>query len=174
MSQVARFAVDTVGALSALVKEGKWLQCLVVLYSAIDTLAWSTVPQGDVRRTDFISWVERYMRPQEQLGCTAADLYAARCGLLHSSSAQSRMSRSGEATELWYATSEDRVPQLQGFAERKGANAKVVGITPLVQAFADGSQAFVEQLADDPSLEATVSRRIRAWLGFFASPNLDH
>jgi hypothetical protein len=169
---VARFVLDAVDAMSTLVKDGKWLQALIVLYSAIDTLAWSTLPDGDVSGPDFCKWVTIYMDPSKRLGCTAEDLYAARCGLLHSSSAQSRMSRQGKAAELWYATCAARVPSLQQFALHKGSTAKIVGIVPLVEAFAEGTEQFMEALAADQQLEQVVNRRISAMPAFIPSPSL--
>jgi len=62
--------------------------------------------------------------PQTQVGCTPDDLYAARCGLLHSGSAESRLSREGKASPLWYVTDRRKIPLLQEFAQRKGATAK--------------------------------------------------
>jgi len=169
MSGVAAFVLDTIDALSLLVGAGKWRQALVVLYSAIDTLAWSTLVDGDVTRSDFCAWVNSYMDPPATVQCTAEDLYAARCGLLHSSSAGSRLSREGKAAELWYATSADRVPVLRRLAHEKGHSAKIVGITPLVEAFADGARRFVETLAADRALDARVNARVALWLGFVRS-----
>lgn len=173
MSQVARFILDTIDAISTLVKAGKWLQALVVLYSAIDTLAWSTRSGGDVTRSDFCDWVSAHMAPSNQLGCTAEDLYAARCGLLHSGASESRLSREGKATELWYATSSDRVAWLQKFASKKGLSVKVLGITELVEAFADGARQFVEDLGADRQREEQVNDRVRRWLGFVPSASLE-
>jgi hypothetical protein len=49
-----------------------------------------------------------------RLGCTAEDLYAARCAIVHSGAAESKMSREGKASEIWYDTS----PKLPAFSKR--------------------------------------------------------
>src|SRR5216683_5888041 len=104
MNAVDQFGMDTVGAVSTLVTANQYMQALVLLYSAIDTLAWVSRSAGNVTRADFCRWVDVYMQPQSRLGCTAEDLYGARCSILHSSAAESKLSREGRVNELWYVT----------------------------------------------------------------------
>lgn len=68
---------------------------LALLYSGIDTLAFLRAPVGakEVKRDDFIEWCDRYMVPFLQSAVTGIDLYGARCGVLHTSSAASRLGR---------------------------------------------------------------------------------
>lgn len=106
MTRIAQFGLQTLEAISCLIKANHYMQALVILYSAIDTLAWSTRSSGDVTRDDFCRWVTQYMQPEANLGCTAKDLYGARCALLHSGSAESKMSRDGAAMEIWYGDGE--------------------------------------------------------------------
>jgi len=71
---------------------------VVLIYSGIDSMAYLAMPVNriDVRRKDFIDWAERYIRfpCKEQL--TGADLYGARCAMLHTYSVYSKMSREGK------------------------------------------------------------------------------
>lgn len=161
--------MDTVDAVTELVKANHYVQALVVLYSAIDTLAWSSRDAGDVTRSDFCGWVSRYMDPTVQLGCTPEDLYAARCGLLHSSAAESKLSREKHASELWYATSPHSVPGNQAFAQRVGASAKVLYFTALLTAFSQGVMHFSDELSSDETRRRETAERIRRWLRFVPS-----
>jgi hypothetical protein len=160
---IDRFTFETVDAVSLLI-EGN-LQALVVMYSAIDTLAWSMRAEGDVTRQDFISWVEAYF-DLKTLGCEAADLYAARCGLVHSASAESNLSRKGDATPVYYATDPASAAHLHDWVDELGTNAKVVGVTALLASLITASEKFSDALDADPSLNDLVSRRVRSWLGF--------
>jgi len=56
------------------------LPALILMYSAIDTMAWLNRDEEheDVTRSDFILWVETFLLPDSGLSCTAIDLYAAR------------------------------------------------------------------------------------------------
>ena len=88
---------------------GNVLPALVLLYSTIDCMVWITRPattdepqNEDVTRTDFKHWCSDYMNPDATLGCSAVDLYAARCSVLHTQISQSRLSREAGARELCY------------------------------------------------------------------------
>jgi hypothetical protein len=173
MNAVDQFGMDTVGAVSTLVTANQYMQALVLLYSAIDTLAWVSRSAGDVTRADFCRWVDVYMQPQSRLGCTAEDLYGARCSILHSSAAESKLSREGRVNELWYVTSPHAVTRLEAYVQKVGAQAKVVYFSSLVAAFADGIMQFSDDLAADPSQHAQCSERLKRWLRFLPTGALE-
>ena len=173
MTGIDRFGIETVDAISHLVKANRYLQALVILYSAIDTLAWASRKEGDVTRSDFCRWVSAYMTPESQLGCTPQDLYGARCGLLHSSGAQSKSSRKREASELWYATSANSVPKIQAFVQQIREGAKVLCITDIIDAFAQGVVKFSDEVSRDETRRRETEERIRLWLGFVPAVSLE-
>jgi hypothetical protein len=76
------------------------------------------------------------------------------------------MSRTGSATELWYATAPKSVPVLRASIERKGHNAKVVCTVDLVAAFGEGVLRFSDDLAHDDVAQQRAAERIKVWLGF--------
>jgi len=169
LTRIEQFGLTTLDAINALAKSGHYAQVLTVLYAAIDTMAWSSRKDGDVTRQDFIGWVDKYMDPQRSLPCTPEDLYAARCGVLHSGAAGSRLSREGKAVELWYVTAATSTADLESFMKKKGVNAKVVSATNLVAAFGAGVLAYAEDLAQDQKRQAEVEKRIGQWLTFIPS-----
>jgi len=79
--------------------------CLVLLYSTIDAAAAleRDHPDSDVTGRQFIAWADRYLIQRGFVSCSAVDLYAARCGVLHTFSAASRRSRGGTAERIAYA-----------------------------------------------------------------------
>ena len=83
-----------------------WLSALKLIYSGIDNLAWlSRVhDRPNVEKKDFMDFVNKYLLPGSGLRCSSEELYSARCGLLHSNTAESEISRSGRARYLSYAT----------------------------------------------------------------------
>ncbi|MCL4261915.1 MAG: hypothetical protein KJ069_01800 [Anaerolineae bacterium] len=166
MNLIDRFTLDTVNTISLLVKENLYTQALIILYSAIDTLAWADKPSGDVTRSEFCAWVSKYIEPDKNLGCTSEDLYAARCALVHSSATQSKMSREGQASEIWYATSPSSVQPLQEFAKRQKAKAKIVYFTDLLACFVEASHSFASEISRDESRQIIVDNRIRQWIRF--------
>lgn len=169
MNDIDQFGMEAVDAFVHLAKANHWLQGLVVLYSAIDTLAWASRSGGDVSRADFCRWVSAYMNPSVELGCTSGDLYAARCALLHSSTAESKMSRAGQVSELWYVTSPYSAAAIGSLAQRVGSDAKVLNTTALIGAFSRAVEKFSDELSSDETRFRAASERIRRWLRFVPS-----
>ena len=83
-------------------------KCLVsgvaLMFAAMDALASLTRPVKvlETDRDHFIRWADSYLRPAESVGCSATDLYSARCGVLHTHSSGSRLQQHGEARHLIY------------------------------------------------------------------------
>lgn len=122
---------------------------LMLTYATIDIMAWLDRDEShqDVRRCDFIKWVETYLLPNSQLSCTAIDLYAARCSLIHSYSAESRLSREGNASEIFYAwgTADER--DLQKLIDLEGSRgAKAVQVEKLLAALKQGVKQFITKV----------------------------
>ena len=124
---------------------------LTLLYVGIDTLGWlAASPERDDAKAAFMDWCEKYLlrrlRSIEGQPLTALDLYAAPCGVLHTSSPVSKLGREGDAHEVWYE-----------FRGRAGfnlmANVKlqpiVLDIERFAVAFQEGSVAFITDLQRD-------------------------
>src|SRR5664280_369361 len=79
------------------------LPCLILLYSGIDVFASLEAQPGQSTKDAFLYWVEAYMLKGRSLSCSALDLYAARCGIIHAFSWSSDLSRSGKARKIMYA-----------------------------------------------------------------------
>jgi hypothetical protein len=64
-------------------------QCLVSaispMFSTLAALAALDRPSNEqsTNHRFFEDWARKYVRPNDSLGCCAKDLYAARCGVLH-------------------------------------------------------------------------------------------
>ena len=78
---------------------------IILIYTGIDFLASLTRPEGqqEVKSDDFIRWAEQYMSCKETLGVRGIDLYAARCGVVHSYRISSRLYRRAKANRIAYA-----------------------------------------------------------------------
>src|SRR5271155_2141189 len=84
------------------IKHKLHLPALVLIYSGIDTAGWLDSPERDATKGSFMNWVNNYLLKAKALRCTAIDLYAARCGLLHTFSPDSRLSFEGKARRICY------------------------------------------------------------------------
>ena len=136
---------------------------LVLVYSGIDTLAWldRRHAEPDVTGSDFVTWVDTYMLPDKRIQCTSADLYGARCGLVHTFSPLSSRSRSGAAKEIYYSWGTARMENLQLNIDLEfGKEQKVaIHIDSLVEALRDAIRAFYEELGGNPEWQAKVFDR---------------
>lgn len=81
---------------------------LVLIYTAIDTLAWAAYSEKTKEvRVRFTSLCDEYVLPGANLQCTALELYAARYSILHSLGWESELSKSGKARSVFYSFGTD-------------------------------------------------------------------
>lgn len=122
------------------------LPALILIYSTIDIMAWLNRDEDhdDVMRSDFLSWVDCFLMPDSGLSCTSTDLYAARCSLLHSYTAESKLSREGKASQIFYVWGAAQDQDLQEIIDRVNTrNAKAVHVDKLLAALKLGIGRFL-------------------------------
>lgn len=122
------------------------LPALILIYSTMDTMAWLNRDEThyDVTRSDFLSWVETFLLPDSGLSCLSIDLYAARCSMLHSYSAESKLSREGKASQIFYAWGNANEKELQRLIDTANThNAKAIHIDRLYMALKVAVQRFL-------------------------------
>jgi len=128
---------------------------LMLTYATIDIMAWLDRDENheDVTRSDFIKWVETYLLLNYQLSCTAIDLYAARCSLIHSYTSESRLSREGGATEIFYAwgTADERNLQ-EAIDLSDKHDAKAIHVDKLLTALKRGVEQFLANVHHNPMI----------------------
>ena len=133
---------------------------IILLLSAIDAMAYVAMPehQDDVTKTDFIDWAEKFIRFQGREQLTGADLYGARCAMLHSYGARSRMSRKGECRVIVWMDIGD--PPIKQSEITPGYVA--VSIQALRTAVFEGINHFLIDVFRDPKSKRAelVNRRL--------------
>ena len=133
------------------------IPALVLLYWAIDGMAWVSVSgdRHDVNSTDFKTWVESYLLPDSHLDCDADDLWAARCGVVHSQIMDSRKAREGRARHIWYHIG----PGNRYFIpihEVSKQQPLTISIDVFVAAFRQATKRFFEAIERDSEIEKRV------------------
>lgn len=154
---------DLVSAVTLCQRQKLAVPSLLLLYAAIDIAGW--LDAGDTERSvrvRFTRWVDRYMSPAD-LGCTALELYAARCGLLHTFTGESDLAERGAVRRLMYAWGNADVEALRDAIRRFGAPVtgawEAVRVDAILAAFARGLSRFLEELDADPPRGASVNVR---------------
>lgn len=130
-----------------------------LIYSGIDTMAYLNTPAGqlDVERKDFISWVERYIKfpCKEQL--TGLDLYGARCAMLHTYSARSKLSREGKCRMVCYM--DKGIPEIR--CKPGIDDLVIVSVSALADAFFKGIDEFLVVLFANKEKAAVAEERLK-------------
>src|SRR5690554_3352043 len=88
-------------AISSSVEAHLILPSLILIYTTIDVCAWLECddPQVGVR---FEKWCDTHLLPRSKIRASGSDLYGARCGVLHTLSAESEKSKRGSARQVIY------------------------------------------------------------------------
>lgn len=139
--------------------KGQTTPTILLIYATIDILASLARPTNrpDTDRQFFKDWVTEYILSDSQLPCNADDIYAARCGLLHTLTAESREARLGYARMINYV-GDNQLPA-QAVQDRNDPSCTkdiFVGTTAFVNAFFTACKRFEERVISDPDLRNRV------------------
>jgi hypothetical protein len=134
---------------------------LILIYSAIDTVGWLNSADEHATRTSFIKWVDTYLLKAKPLKCSALELYAARCGLLHTFSADSRLSSERKARRIFYAWGTAIVQDLQRSIDliNKSTECVAVHVNDLYEGWRLGVLHFTEELEKDHERKLRVHEK---------------
>ena len=173
-SALEKNLVDIIKSIELCLNAKLQLSSLVLLYSGIDIVAWLNRPVSKERATrkDFINWADDYLLPNTNIKYEAIDLYAARCGIVHSYSFSSRLSKKGEAKEIYYSYGKANIKSLQNDIDRRPKkNAVAIHINDLLEAFKEGIEKFKLSIKNDKEKEKIVCGRANKY--FFVNMSSD-
>lgn len=137
------------------------MPALILIYSGIDIFASLGRPadKDNATRKDYIEWCENYIIPQGKISCSGVDLYAARCGVVHTYTMESSLSEEGKAKQIVYAWGNRKPDDLQEVIDKVGFTQRVIHIDILAEVFREGASIFLSELDSDPErAELVVSR----------------
>ncbi len=139
---------------------------VILIYAGMDAMAFLDLPetQTEVQRKDFISWAEQYIRfpCKEQL--TSADLYGARCSMLHAYGVVSRMSYAGKCRMVGYV--DKNVPEVI-YNPTISKDLVLVSILALKNAFFKGIDKFLKDAFSNREKAHIVEKRLKTFVHDF-------
>jgi len=141
-----------------------YLSVLTLIYAAIDNLAFLDMPESQQRVTgqDFIRWVDKYLSPEHSLGCTASDLYSARCAIVHTLTTESNKVRKRTAQRVFYAWGTARViPKTKIDDLWPSETIVMIKIDDLVQALFRGMEQFWLDVFSNEEAYSRVFARLK-------------
>jgi hypothetical protein len=133
---------------------------VILIYSGIDTMSYLNMPlnKQDVTKSDFITWVDNYMKFPGREQLTGLDIYGARCGMLHMYSAFSRLSREGKCRNIGYMDNADP-PVI--YNPNVNKDLVLVAVPALAEAFFAGVNEFLIDLFADKKKGGMAEKRFK-------------
>jgi hypothetical protein len=148
---------------------------LILTYSAIDIAGWLNCDDPNATVEDsFTAWTDRYLLRARPLNCTALELYGARCGLLHTMTANARLIAEGRGRHVAYAWGGADVNHMQTLIDRRGVEGRlaVVHMRDLYEAWRGGLLLFQQELGTDSPRAARVYGRAGQFFDTFSTEDV--
>ncbi len=138
--------------------------CLALLYIGIDATSSLEITSYKNTKDAFISWTQRYIINTGKILCTATDIYAARCGIVHSFAADSKLSSSQDAKKIFYAWETAKSEKLQTVIEiTKENNIISIHMRDLIDAFRCGLADYYDEITSDSERLAVIEKATDNW-----------
>ncbi len=133
-----------------------FISTLKLIYSAIDNLAYLGTRKLSVSNSDFIKWDNLFLLPDSSLPCTAEELWASRCGLLHQNTVATCNLSSG-TKKIFYAwgtaNPEDGLKHVNSAGREQ---CRFVNINYLQNALKKGMLTFLKTISSNSQLKQSV------------------
>lgn len=152
-------------AIEESLEKRRLMPCLVLLYTGIDVVSSLERLCGKTAKEAFTAWADSYLLRIRPLPCTALELYAARCGVLHTFTSDSDLSRKGRVRQIFYAwgnADENELQECAGILQR--ADCVALHVRDLIDAFRHGLATYLDELSQDEGRQDVVSKQAGMWL----------
>ncbi len=141
------------------------MSAVTLIYAAIDAMAGLTRPVDKVETdsTYFKDWAERYFLRFLDQPVTPAELYGARCGVLHAHSPESRVSRDRTGKTVVCKWRHGHRPDDPLLAARTSTSI-ILEVEALLEAFDRGIELFHNRIDAEPDLKLRVDHHVQELL----------
>ncbi len=152
---LAEHIVKSNTAMEVLFRNQHHESALILLFSWVDRLAWLSIENEHSSGQDFKRWLNTYLFVEGQkLPCNANDLWASRCALLHTGTAEARDVKSGKARSVFYYGGQIEVTA-------KNSNEQVyVNVGHLHVGLIEASKQFLIHLEKNTDELAIANRKL--------------
>jgi len=165
MNQLLTNLVGLCDAMGDCLTRKQQLPALILIYAGIDIVASVEARANEGTRQSFTRWVDSYLLSSQILRCTSLDLFAARCAMVHTLSAESDLSRCGKARAIFYAWGNREAEELNDALAHAGKSDQAVGvhIGQLREAFLVGVDKWATDVRQDSERLKQVEAQGRKW-----------
>lgn len=154
-----KFLKDIGDSIRFTLKNGHINASLILMYSAIDSMASLIMPKGqkEVTGKDFKGWVDMYMKadPKQSYQYQGIDFWGARCGLVHRYSPYSSYSEAGECKIFGYHNGCNHICN-RSISE----NMVLISAHRLIRDFYKAMMSFLKDLMEDAELLERANSRV--------------
>ncbi|MDI4001730.1 hypothetical protein QK412_10065 [Pseudomonas aeruginosa] len=136
------------------------LPALIMTYSAIDSVSWLAADSSKDSGKAFRKWVSEWMLKSRSLQCSADELYAARCGILHTFTPTSTLNAKG-VRKIGYSWGTGDNSKLEQLIDATRSQETIVSIhlSDLIQTFRNAMADYLEYVYSDPQREAAFEAK---------------
>ncbi|MCB2255984.1 hypothetical protein KTQ74_29120 [Pseudomonas chlororaphis] len=178
LGRIMRAPMEDLRALTLLLQARLESQALSVLYMAIDRAAWVVSSKEEIDKHDFIAWADKFLLANNNVDFTGLDLWAARCGLLHTGAAESRDYRKNGANLIYYKvkaemTDEEVLKLIDGWLAELGVTPERVRFVDyfwLAQELLQAMQRFEAWLKNEPEVRERAAAKADRQISFQPLP----
>lgn len=127
------------------------MPALVLIYAGIDIVAWLASRDAAAKSKErFTWWVDHYLLPVKSLRCSSLDLYAGRCAIVHTFTADSDLSDTARAKKIVYAWGDSKADVLNEMIDlAKTSDWVGVRVEDLLEGFRLGVARLLDELGTD-------------------------
>lgn len=159
MSTYSKVIKGILGEIIKVRDAGAMSATVIMTYIAIDTMAFLSMPLDKTKNgnKDFIGWVNKYMKTDDRQSYQyrGEDMWAARCGKLHSYSAFSDFATK-EGSKLYsYHDGSEHL-----YNPKESERLVLISISRLVDDFVVGVHSFFQEALKDNELKQKIDSRI--------------
>lgn len=159
-------AKKLIDATQCLRDAGHHVASLMIVYAAIDQMAWLSIESDKSNRSDFKKWVEKYMLEKNPFGCTSDEIWEARNGLLHMGTPESVAHHSGKVkNRIYYTTGPIHC------TKNYLPDAIIIRSENLIASFIAGVLWFINEIEGDAIKLDVATRKIQCSFGIRNWPN---
>jgi hypothetical protein len=171
MEAFYKHMVDLLASIDDCGSKGRLLPCLTLLYSGMDVMASLDALPNESNQASFVRWVDRYLSIND---CTPLVIYAARCGIVHTFAADSRLARDGRAKKIAYAWGTAKVEKLKRASVALGRQDwQCIHIGELVAAFKQAVANHCDHIQGDAVAMERFERAAGLWFTNFEGEKVD-
>ena len=136
------------------------MPALALIYALIDTFAWAAADEGDKNtRTRFENWLKDFVYVDNELPCTPTELYAARCGVVHTLTPEADLHKRGDLRQIAYAWGNAKIEMFEATSRLIDKNNFVgLHLNDLLSAVCKGVDRRLHHAQSDERIRKNLDR----------------